>query len=74
MSNGQIPIGKKLWGLVKMTLGLVHCTCELQLANGTSCKTDFLCRLLDSNIFFSIATLTLLTRKRGHTGFQIRPP
>ena len=74
MSNGQIPIGKKFWGLVKMTLGLVNCTCELQLDHGTSCKTDFLYSLLDSNIFFLIATLTLLKRKRGHTGFQIRPP
>ena len=22
--NGQIPLVKKLWGLIKMTLGLVH--------------------------------------------------
>ena len=44
------------------------------LLKGTSCNTDFLCSLLDSNIYFLIVTLTLLKRKRGHTGFQTRPP
>jgi len=35
------------------------------LLKGTSCKTDFLSSLLDSNIYFLIVTLTLLKRKRA---------
>ena len=73
MSNGQIPRAKKLiLGACKNNSRAS--TCKLQLDQGTSCKTDFLCSMLDSNIFFLIVTLTLLKRKRGHADFQTRPP
>ena len=67
-------LSKKLWGLVKMTLRLVHATLQLQLAQGTSCKTDLLCSLLNSKFFFLNCYSNIIEEKKGPHRFPNKTP
>ena len=73
MNNGQIPLVKKLWGLVKNDSQAS--TCQPQLAQGTSCKTDLLCSLLDSKIFFFLNCYSnIIEEKKGPHRFPNKTP